>query len=163
MNSLGKTCLGLVSAFALVAVSGCAEIERQTGLSTETQTGAAVGAAGGGLIAAAAGASTGWVIASAVLGAVAGGLIADYMTDKDKELAGQTTTAALETQPAGAASTWVNPDSGNSGSVTVNDTFQREDGTPCRNFTQTIEAGGETTSGTGTACRAADGTWEVVS
>lgn len=147
--------------FALVGAAGCAQVEQQTGVSTGAQTGAVVGAAAGGLISAAAGADTGWIIAATVLGAVAGGVVGDYMTREDKLMAGKTTNDALETQPTGNTSTWSNPDSGNDGSVTINDTYEQSDGTPCRSFTQTVNAGGQTDSGTGTACRAADGTWQI--
>ncbi len=153
----------LLMATALVAASACAQIEQQTGISTGAQTGAAVGAAAGGLISAAAGADTGWIVAATVLGAVAGGVVGDYMTREDKLMAGKTTNDALETQATGNTSSWSNPDSGNSGSVTVNETFEKADGTPCRKFTQTISAGNQTESGVGTACRAADGTWLIAS
>ncbi|HEX9771601.1 MAG TPA: hypothetical protein VGA50_20705, partial [Kiloniellales bacterium] len=113
MTSVRFKAVCVLSAVALVGATGCAEIERETGLGTGAQTGAAVGGAAGGLIASAAGAGTGWIIASAVLGAIAGGVVGDYLTTRDKELAGQTTTTALETQPAGTQSTWQNPDSGN--------------------------------------------------
>lgn len=150
-------------ATALLSVTACAQIEQQTGLSTGAQTGAVAGAAAGGLISAAAGASTGWIVAATVLGAVAGGVIGDYMTQEDKMMAGETTTNALETQPTGNTSSWRNPDTGNSGNITVNETFEKADGTPCRTFTQTISAGDRTESSVGTACREADGTWKVAS
>lgn len=158
-----KKLLSILFAVALVGVSACAQIEQQTGVSTGAQTGAAVGAAAGGLISAAAGADTGWIVAATVLGAVAGGVVGDYMTREDKMMAGKTTNDALESQPTGNTSTWRNPDSGNSGSITVDETYQQADGTPCRKFTQTISAGGQTESGVGTACRAADGTWQIAS
>ncbi len=150
----------LMVCFLAVAL-GCASIEQQTGISTEAQTGAAVGAAAGGLISAAVGADTGWIIAATVLGAVAGGVVGDYMTREDKMMAGKTTNDALESQPSGNTSTWRNPDTGNSGSVTINDTYEQADGTPCRSFNQTINAGDRTESGVGTACRAPDGTWQI--
>jgi surface antigen len=115
------------------------------------------------LITAAAGANTGWIIAATVLGAVAGGVVADYLTQEDETMAGDTMFNALETQPTGEESTWRNPDSGNSGSVTVDETYERADGTPCRRFTQTVTAGGQTESGVGSACRAPDGTWQIQS
>jgi len=151
----------LLCVAALLGGTACASIEQQTGLGTRTQTGAAVGAAAGGLITAAAGANTGWIIAATVLGAVAGGVVAEYMTRDDKMLAGKTTNDTLETERTGTTSTWRNPDTGNSGSVTVTDTFQQADGTPCRTFTQTVNAGGRSDSGVGTACREPDGTWRV--
>lgn len=154
--------ISLMMVIALAGASACAWIEQQTGVSTGAQTGAAVGAAAGGLITAAARADTGWIVAAAVLGAVAGVVVGDYLTREDKMMAGKTANDALETQPTGNTSTWQNPDSGNSGSVTVTDTYQQADGTPCRSFTQTIAAGDRTESGVGTACRAADGTWRIM-
>jgi len=155
--------MNLFVAISLVSATACAQIEQQTGVNTGTQTGAAVGAAAGGLISAAAGADTGWIVAATVLGAVAGGVVGNYMTREDKLMAGKTTNDALETQPTGNTSTWRNPDSGNRGSVTVDETYEQTDGTPCRKFTQTISAGDRTESGIGTACRAADGTWQIAS
>jgi surface antigen len=161
MARLGTRILALPLAAALVAAAGCTEIEQSTGIGTEAQTGAVAGAAAGGLLAAAVGASTGWVIASVVLGGVAGGLIADYFTDDDKEMAGAATHDSLENKPDGQASVWQNPNSGNSGSATPNETYYQADGTPCRNFTQSVTAGGQTRSNVGTACRAPDGTWQI--
>jgi surface antigen len=153
--------LSILLVIALAGTTSCASIERQTGISTDVQTGAAVGAAAGGVIAAVAGANAGWIIAASVLGAVAGGLITDYMTEEDKVMAGDATTDALENQPTGSATTWQNPDSGNSGGTEVTDTYQNTEGEPCRTFTQTVKADGETESGTGTACRSEDGTWKI--
>jgi surface antigen len=153
--------IAVPAALALIAAAGCTSIEEQTGVSKEAQTGAAAGAAAGGVLAAVLGASTGWVIASAVLGGIAGGVIADYMTEDDKAMAGQATTETLEEKPSGEATTWQNPDSGNSGTVVANDTFYLEDGTPCRHFTTTVNAGGKSDTGQGTACRASDGTWQI--
>lgn len=155
--------LSVVAAAALVGASACANIERGTGVSQEAQTGAAVGAAAGGLIAAIAGADTGWVIAAAVLGAVAGGVIAEQLTKEDKAMAGETTVDALENRPAGEPARWSNPDSGNSGEVVVDETYQEADGTYCRRFTQTINADGKTESGGGTACRTPEGIWKIQS
>ena len=41
-------CLSLVTTLAFLGAAGCESIERQTGLGTEAQTGAAVGGAAGG-------------------------------------------------------------------------------------------------------------------
>ena len=70
---------------------------------------------------------------------------------------------ALEYQRSGTAAAWTNPDNGNEGTVTPVRTYQRNDGSYCRDFTQTITVDGEFEEASGTACRQADGTWRMIS
>lgn len=70
---------------------------------------------------------------------------------------------ALENNPTNQASTWVNPDTGVSGTVVPVRTFENDQGQPCREFQQTIVIGGKKEQGYGTACRQPDGTWRIVS
>ncbi len=142
-------------------IVGCETIEKETGLSKGTQAGAGIGAATGGLIAAAAGASPAWIAASVILGGVAGGLIGNQLSKKDKEQYASSSYEAISTQGKGGQTSWRNPETGSSGSTTINDTWTKADGTPCKRFTQTITAKGETTTTSGIACKEKDGTWKI--
>ena len=142
-------------------IVGCETIEKETGLSKGTQTGAGIGAAGGGLIAALAGASPAWIAASVILGAVAGGVIGNELTKKDKEKYASSSYDALSTQGKGGTTSWSNPETGNSGSTTINEVFTKADGTKCKRFTTKITANGKTNTTNGVACQESDGTWKV--
>lgn len=142
-------------------IVGCETIEKETGLSKGTQAGAGVGAATGGLIAAAAGGGAAWILAGVLLGAVAGGVVGNQLTKKDKEQYASSSYDAISAQGKGGQTSWRNPETGNSGSTTINDTWTKADGTPCKRFTQTITAKGETHTTTGVACKEKDGAWKV--
>jgi surface antigen len=68
----------------------------------------------------------------------------------------------LEYTPAGTPTTWRNPDSGHSGTITPVRTYQTSAGTHCREYQQTVVIGGEKHQGYGTACRQPDGSWKIV-
>ena len=127
----------------------------------KTQLGAATGAAAGGLLGAAAGGKTTGILAGVLLGGLAGGAIGSALDAADREYAVNNSYYALERTPAGTTSTWRNPDSGNSGSVTPTHTYETDAGY-CREFEQTIRVGGRTERGYGTACRQPDGSWRIV-
>ncbi len=69
---------------------------------------------------------------------------------------------SLENNPANEVAQWVNPDTGHSGSVVPLQTYTNEAGQPCREFVTTIVIGGREEQGFGTACRQADGSWQIV-
>ena len=64
--------------------------------------------------------------------------------------------------PNNAVGQWQNPNTGNSGTITPTQTYTASNGAPCREFTQTIYVGGYPEQGYGTACRQADGSWQIV-
>ena len=68
---------------------------------------------------------------------------------------------AFESGQTGTSVAWQNPDSGNSGSVTPTRTYQLANGQYCRQYRQDIQIGNETHQTTGTACRGADGSWQI--
>jgi surface antigen len=129
----------------------------------KTGIGAALGAAGGGLLGAAAGGGATGIAAGVLLGGLAGGVAGSYLDDQDKRTAAATTQQALESQPSGSTSTWRNPDSGHSGSVTPIRTYQASNGQYCREYEQTVTIGGKPQKSYGTACRQPDGSWQLVS
>ena len=124
--------------------------------------GAATGAAAGGLIGAAAGGGAEGIAAGVLLGGLAGGAIGDALDQRDRELASQNNQYALESNRAGQASDWQNPDSGHSGSFTPTRTYQTGQGQYCREYQETVMVGGESQDAYGTACRQPDGSWRVV-
>lgn len=128
--------------------------------------GTLAGAALGGFIGSQIGSGTGNKVAIGA-GVLAGGLIgnqiAKSLTCQEQQYHQQTTQDALEYRPTGTASSWTNPDTGHSGYVTPTKTYSANDGTPCREFTQTIYVDGQYEEIQGTACRQNDGTWKPVS
>jgi surface antigen len=121
------------------------------------------GGTAGGVIAAVAGANPALIAASVVAGGLLGGYIGHKLDDRDKRMAVEAAQQAFEQNYTGQASTWQNPDSGNSGSVTPTRTYQIANGQYCREYTQDIYVGGEKHQTHGTACRQADGSWKIQS
>ena len=74
----------------------------------------------------------------------------------------QANALTMTTARDGAApSTWNNPRSGSSGTITVINTTQRADGVMCRRFRQTVTTNGKTQTGEGTACLR-NNNWQIV-
>ena len=124
------------------------------------------GAALGGFLGSQFGSGTGQLAftgAGVLVGGLVGNQVGKALTCEDQQQVQQTTQQSLETQQSGAATSWQNPDSVNSGTVTPTRTYQQADGRYCREFQQTITVDGETESGYGTACRQDDGSWQIQS
>lgn len=128
------------------------------------QAGTLLGAVGGGLLGAALSDNhKGMAIAlGALAGAWAGSEIGKSMDAKDRAAMQATTQQSLEYSESGIASSWVNPDSGYSGTVTPQPGYQLDSGQHCREYQQTVTIGGETVDAYGTACRQPDGSWKVI-
>lgn len=159
-HGLTRYCQVMCLSLALV-LTGCAS--QEGGLGPKTGIGAAMGAAGGGLLAAAAGGKSKGIIAGVLIGGLLGGAIGNSLDQKDRKLAQEAASQALETQASGTTSNWYNPDSGNSGAFTPTRTYQNPEGAYCREYQQTVTVGNEKQQAYGTACRQADGTWKIVS
>ena len=138
--------------------SGCASIQNNP----KAALGGATGATAGGLIAAAAGGGTAGIIGGVLLGGLVGGAIGNALDQRDKQMAAEAAQRAFENSRTGTSTSWHNPDSGHSGSVTPTRTYQ-SGGQYCREYTQTIKVGGENQKAYGTACRQPDGTWKMQS
>jgi surface antigen len=124
------------------------------------------GAALGGLAGAQIGKGSGQLAATAVgvlLGGFLGSEVGKSLDKADQAYAAQTTGQALEYNKSYEQSTWQNPDSGHSGSVTPVRTSYNDAGQPCREYQQTVTVGGKTETAYGTACRDANGDWRIVS
>jgi surface antigen len=130
---------------------------------TKTAIGGLGGAAAGGLLGAALGGGSTGIAAGTILGGLIGGAVGNRLDAADQEKANVAATQALESIPSGQSVAWRNPDSGNAGAVTPVRTYQTSSGQYCREYTQTINVGGEKHQSYGTACRQADGTWRIVS
>lgn len=157
MNTLK---FSLVGAIAL-SLAACAE---QGG--PKQNVGTIIGAAAGAIVGSQIGSGSGKTAATAVgtlVGALAGKEIGKSLDRADMVYLNQSQQKALETTPSGSSTGWSNPDSGNSGQVTPQRTYQNTSGAYCREFQQTITVGGNTESAFGTACRQPDGTWKIIS
>jgi surface antigen len=69
-------------------------------------------------------------------------------------------SAALETVRTDVPTQWVNPDTGHEYTLTPTQTYDGDAG-PCREYVLDALIGGETQRIYGTACRQADGSWQV--
>ena len=103
------------------------------------------------------------VAVGALAGAWFGGEIGESLDKADRAYMRRNTQESLERGRTGTTSSWNNPDSGNSGTVTPTQTFQKADGQYCREFEQTVYVDGKEQSATGRACREPDGSWKVIS
>ena len=150
----------LVSAIALLFISGCAS------LSTSNQTeGTVAGGLLGALVGSTIGDGSGQVIATAA-GAVGGALIGSHigkgLDERDRFAMQRATSNALEYSRSNSSTTWSNPDTGNAGTITPTRTFQMVDGSFCRQFSSMIEVAGKSETAYGTACRQTDGSWKIM-
>ena len=127
--------------------------------------GTLIGAAGGGRLGAQVGKGKGQLAATAagaLLGAMIGNEVGKSLDRADRLYMRQTRGKALETRRAGVKSTWVNPDSGHSGTITPQPAVEQSDGSYCREFQETVTISGQQETAYGTACRQPDGTWKIV-
>ena len=159
MKLVSNAALGIALA-GMVGLGACS----QNAGDKET-LGSLGGAALGGLAGAQIGSGSGQPAATAVgalLGFFIGSEVGKSLDKADQLYAERTADQALETNPTGQSSTWNNPDSGNSGTVTPTRDGYADNGNYCREFQQTITVSGETQQAYGTACRQPDGSWRIV-
>ncbi|TAE81065.1 MAG: hypothetical protein EAZ74_00270 [Alphaproteobacteria bacterium] len=127
--------------------------------------GGLAGAAGGAAIGSNIGKGRGNIAAIAIgtlLGAGLGSEVGKSLDRADMGYYNQTSQQALNTGQPGQSFPWQNPQSGHSGSITPSN-YYPSNGTYCREYTQTVNIGGQISNGYGTACRQPDGRWQVVS
>lgn len=158
-----KKLIALVAVFGL-GLAGCradGTMDKQTG-------GAILGGIAGGLIGSKFGKGRGRkaaTFAGAVLGVLAGSSIGRQLDERDRLLMSRSTQKTLERGKTNVASRWVNPDTGNRGTITPRRTYRVKRGSAssyCREFQQTITVGGKTERAYGRACRQPDGSWKIV-
>ena len=149
-----------IAVAALFTLSACAEgqIDKQT-------VGTLIGAGLGGLAGSQIGSGSGQLAAVGVgvlLGGLLGNEIGKSLDKADRAYLANNAQSTLESAPTGLSSSWVNPDSGNSGSLTPTKTYATATGQPCREYVSTVTIDGQTEEVYGTACREPDGTWRFV-
>ena len=144
---------------ATTLLTGCA------GTYNKATTGAALGAITGGALAYGLGKDSSkkdlWLIAGAAAGGLIGNNIGAKLDERDRLLLGETLQQTMEHGPTNSVGSWNNPDSGNSGTVTPTQTMISANNQPCREFTTTVNIGGELSQAYGTACRQNDGSWKI--
>jgi surface antigen len=138
----------LVAATLALPLAAC---QANTYGGSKQNTGTVLGAIGG---------------AAAGLGALAGGLVGNqvgaYLDRQDQQRSYQNATYALNNVPDGQAAKWSNPTNQTSGYTRPIETTQTASGQTCREFQTGVTAQGQSSSGTGVACRQPDGTWKIV-
>jgi len=145
--------------FLTIFLSSCANMDRRGDNET---SGMIIGAVLGGVLGSNIGGGDGRtaaIIAGTMIGATIGGKVGRSMDETDRLKAAHT----FETVRTGVPSSWVNPDTGNQYTVTPTRTYDTGPGPgPCREYTVDAKVGGKDEKLYGTACRQADGSWEVV-
>ena len=149
-----------VALSAMLSLSACVtnQGEKQT-------LGTLIGAGLGGLAGSQIGSGTGQLAAigaGVLLGGLLGSEVGRSLDKADEAYLANNAQSTLETAPTGASSSWVNPDSGNSGSLTPTHTYATASGQPCREYHSTVTIDGQTENVYGTACREPDGSWRFV-
>lgn len=150
----------------LIALSVCLSLAACEQGNDKQILGTLGGAGVGALLGSQVGGGKGQLAAIAIgtlAGAWGGSEIGKSLDKADKLYAQRTAQDTLEYNKAGQVSTWRNPDTGHSGTVTPVSTYRAESGSDCREFESTIYVDGKQETGKGTACRQADGTWKIQS
>lgn len=151
----------LMMVVATFALSACQTLE---GRGDKELIGGGSGALIGGLLGSQVGGGSGQVWAAGagvLLGALIGSDIGQSLDKADMAYANQANTRA-HSAPVGETINWNNPESGNSGAVTVKQDGYSSAGRYCREYQQTINVGGQQQTAYGTACQQPDGSWEIV-
>lgn len=153
--------IALVCATALsLMTAGC-----QTDDWGQKQTfGTGIGAVGGGLLGSQIGKGHGqlWATGAGVLlGALVGSEIGKSLDEADRSAMNHAQSQAY-TAPVGEPISWNNPESGHSGTIVATRDGTTSSGRYCREYTQTINIGGQQQQGVGRACQQPDGSWEIV-
>jgi surface antigen len=128
--------------------------------------GTLIGAGSGALLGAQIGSGQGRLVATAagaLIGALAGQDIGRSLDRADQAHVERSSQSAMEYSATHRPTTWVNPDTGATGTVTPTRTYRDAGGRYCREFTQTVQIDGQNVQAYGTACRQPDGTWQLIS
>ena len=145
-----------------VTLSACAETQNNP----KQSIGAILGAGLGALVGSQVGDGKGKLIAvalGALGGAFAGSQLGQALDDVDRLKASQAQQVALENNKDGVSSSWKNPNTGHSGSVTPTSTTRKEGSDEdCREYEHEIVIDDRKEIVKGTACRKADGSWRVI-
>jgi len=127
--------------------------------------GAVVGGIVGAVVGSQLGSGTGRAITTVLgttLGTMWGSDVAEGLSSIDTGYFERTTQDTLEYGKPGEQARWSNPDSGNFGTVTPDQTFTDDSGQNCRQFETTVTVDNDQRTATATACRQPDGQWKVI-
>ena len=145
-----------LSSALILGLSGCA-----TDPSNE-QSGQVIGGVLGGVLGSQVGGGSGRtaaIIAGTVAGAMIGGSVGRTMDGSDRAKAQN----AFEYNRSNEPSSWRNPDTGNSYTVTPTRTYTSQNtNQSCREYTTDAVIDGRHESVVGNACRQPDGSWKAV-
>lgn len=138
----------------ILTFSSCADVNVPVSKGTQ---GAGIGAAGGAIVGQAIGRNTEATLIGMAVGTMLGYIVGNEMDKYDR----QKLNNVYETAPSGQASTWENPDSGNSYNVTPQPAYYPQQNMPCRKAEILATIDGKTEKTYTTACRNAAGQWEL--
>ena len=142
-------------------LTACQNLQNNPKQEGGTLLGAGLGALAGSQI----GGGTGQLVAvalGALGGAFLGSEVGKSLDKADRLFMKRNANDTFERSRTGQTSSWRNPDSGHSGTLTPTRSFQTASGQPCREYQQTVTIGGRTENAYGTSCRQADGSWKIV-
>lgn len=147
--------MGVALALVALLAAGC---------ESKQQTGTVVGGVGGAVLGNVLGGGFWGTAAGAVIGGLVGSQVGKSLDKEDVKRADAASQRAMEQNRAGQSSAWSNPETGANGTVTPTTNAYADSGTgaTCRDFQQSVSAGGNTQSGTGRACKQPDGSWKVM-
>ncbi|HEY2187299.1 MAG TPA: RT0821/Lpp0805 family surface protein [Caldimonas sp.] len=143
---------GVLPAILLAACETPPENKNET-------AGTVIGAVVGGVVGSQVGGGSGRVVAG-VVGAAAGGFIGHSIGKRMDDTDHMKARQALENTKTGESTTWRNPDTGGTYTVTPTRTYQAAQG-PCREYTLDGRVGEQAEKVHGTACRQDDGGWQA--
>jgi surface antigen len=143
----------------LFSLAGCTT-DNFSGMGSGQKWGTLGGAALGGLVGSQFGSGGGKVAAGlggALLGGIAGNLIGARFDERDRAQHAQAVSNSLATT---RPKRWVNPDTGNSGTIVPLRSYTKPaTGQRCREYEDTYNRDGKTTSQISRICLSPDGTW----
>jgi surface antigen len=84
-----------------------------------------------------------------------------FLTEADWKLSNETFVEAFNDNPDGVTSTWHNPETGASGTVTPLNSYQNEQGERCRKVVTEDRVKSFENEYTFDACRSSDGNWRI--
>jgi surface antigen len=142
----------LLIPFLLFTLTSCADQQMSKG----TQ-GAGIGAASGAILGQAIGRNTEATLIGAAVGGLLGYIVGNEMDKNDR----QKLNSIYEAAPSGQAASWSNPDSGNAYKVTPEPAYYPKPDSPCRKAEILATIDGKTEKTYTTACRNAEGQWEL--
>lgn len=160
-RAIARRAVSVVAALGIVGMlAACANDS-----GPKQNVGTVLGGVGGAVAGSAFGKGSGQLVgvaAGTLIGALLGSEVGKSLDKADRTYMDRANQRALETTPSGTQVSWRNPDSGNAGTIVPQPAYQAASGEYCREFQQTIQVGGETKQGYGTACRQPDGSWKIM-